>query len=91
MNYRFDFGNDSKEGTEVTAFIVSSFIRDRLEVAISSIVNSNYTIPRVTFTREVTSTFVTVAFIVVIGTFVAIRVKTIKLMAEVRIEELIVD
>jgi len=32
-----------------------------------------------------------VAFIVVIGTFVTIRVKTIKLMAEVRIEELIVD
>ena len=87
MNY---FGNNSKEDTEVTAFVVSSFIRDRLEVATSSIVDSNYTIPRVTFTQEAISTFVTVAFIVVIGTFV-IRVKTIKLMAEVRIEELIVD
>ena len=86
MNYRFDFGNDSKEDTEVTAFI-----RDRLEVATSSIVDSNYTIPKAMLTQEVTSTFVTVAFIVVIGTFVAIRVKTIKLMAEVRIKELIVD
>jgi len=50
MNYRFDFSNDSKEDTEVTAFIVSSFIRDRLEVVTSSIVDSNYTIPKVRLT-----------------------------------------
>jgi hypothetical protein len=55
MNYRFDFGNDSMEGIEVTAFIVSSFIRGMLEVATSCIVDSNYTVikeavPKVTFT-----------------------------------------